>query len=119
KPYRERIEVLPMGLDLEPYIHPSAAHSEKAAEIARRYPGPIWLTCGRLTYYKGLLNAIRALKKVPGTLIMVGSGPELDALRAEAARQRAQAELDHRIMARRCLEIYKAVVRPAVQEVDA
>lgn len=83
RPYRERIEVLPMGLDLEPYLNPSEAHREKAAALAQRHPGPIWLTCGRLTYYKGLLNAIRALKKIPGTLIMVGSGPERDALEAE------------------------------------
>jgi rhamnosyl/mannosyltransferase len=85
KSYRERIEVLPMGLDLEPYLTPSAAHRQTTAELTKKYPGPIWLTCGRLTYYKGLLNAVRALKKIPGTLIMVGSGPERDALEAEVS----------------------------------
>ncbi len=84
RPYRDRVEVFPLGLDLSPYLHPSAEHARFAEELKSRYKQPIWLCCGRLVYYKGLMNAIRALESVPGTLILVGSGPELDALRAEA-----------------------------------
>ena len=43
--------------------------------IGGRYPGPIWLSIGRLVYYKGLENAVRALADVPGTLLIVGTGP--------------------------------------------
>jgi len=82
--YRDRIRVLPMGLDLEPYLNPTDEDRRKTAELIARYPGPLWLACGRLIYYKGLHNAIRALRHVPGTLLIVGDGPERAALAAEA-----------------------------------
>jgi len=82
--YRDRIRVLPMGLDLEPYLNPPADDRRKAEELKARYTGPLWLACGRLIYYKGLHNAIRALPHVPGTLLIVGDGPERATLAAEA-----------------------------------
>ena len=85
RPYGDRIEVLPMGLDLRPYLEPSAAAQAEAEAIRARHAGPIWLGCGRLIYYKGFRNAIRALARVPGTLLLVGDGPERPALEAEAA----------------------------------
>ena len=81
--YSKKTEILPMGIDLEPYLNPSIEHRDKAAELIRSVNGPIWLACGRLVYYKGLINAVRALAAVPGTLIIIGSGPEFDALNAE------------------------------------
>jgi rhamnosyl/mannosyltransferase len=86
-PYRDRLEVVPHGLDLTPYLDPTPEHQAEAARIAARYPGPLWLGCGRLVYYKGFDVAIRALTRVPGTLILVGGGPERPALEAEASRQ--------------------------------
>jgi glycosyltransferase involved in cell wall biosynthesis len=74
--YRDRIRVLPMGIDLEPYLNPSEDDRHKTAELQTRYPGPLWLACGRLVYYKGLYNAIHAIANVPGTLLIVGDGPE-------------------------------------------
>ena len=87
KAYAKQIEVLPMGLDLQPYLNASEEHRHAAAELRKKYAEPIWLTSGRLIYYKGLSTAIRAFKKVPGTLILVGSGSEEDSLRAEVAAQ--------------------------------
>ncbi len=84
--YRDRIQVLPMGLDLQPYTDPSAEDQERAREIQRTYPGPLWLACGRLIYYKGLHNGIQALAQVPGTLLIVGDGPERAKLEAESTR---------------------------------
>ncbi|MEI6236435.1 MAG: glycosyltransferase [Planctomycetota bacterium] len=81
--YVDRLEVLPMGLDLEPYLNPSEAHRAEAAAISKKYPGPIWFSCGRLTYYKGMLTAIRALQHIAGTLIIIGSGQEEDPLQTE------------------------------------
>lgn len=74
--YPERVRVLPMGIELEPYLSPQLQDQEQAVEIQARYPGPIWLAAGRLTYYKGLHNALHALKHVPGTLLIAGEGPE-------------------------------------------
>ena len=81
--YAKRQEVVPMGLDLEPYLHPSDEHRRSAARLRAEHR-PLWFYCGRLVYYKGLNVALRALQSIPGTLAIVGSGPELDALTAQA-----------------------------------
>ncbi len=84
--YAGRLQVLPMGIDLSPYRDPSAADLAEAEAIRQRWTGPRWLGCGRLIYYKGFLNAVRALPEVPGTLMLVGDGPERAGLLAEAER---------------------------------
>ena len=86
--YTDRIQVLPMGIDLEPYMNPSAENIERAKAIRDQHSrgGPIWLCAGRLVYYKGILNAIRALKLVEGRLLIVGDGPDETELRDEANR---------------------------------
>ena len=84
RPYSDRVEVVPMGIDLERYLHPSADDRAEAERIAKTYRGPIWLGCGRLIYYKGFPNAVRALTRVEGTLLLVGDGPDRSALEAEA-----------------------------------
>jgi rhamnosyl/mannosyltransferase len=78
--------VLPNGIDLAPYSDPSPEDQAESHRIRAAHPGPLWLGVGRLVYYKGFLNAIRALTGVPGTLLLVGDGPEEPALCAEAAR---------------------------------
>ncbi len=86
--YADRLETLPHGIDLEPYAAPSAADRAEAAAIRDRHAGggPLWVGCGRLVYYKGFLVAIRALAHVPGTLVIVGEGPDRPRLEAEADR---------------------------------
>jgi len=84
KRYADRMSVLPNGLDLAPYLEPSPEHWAEAKAIRGRYKGPIWLGCGRLVYYKGFHNAIRALTRVEGTLLLVGGGPERSSLEQEA-----------------------------------
>jgi glycosyltransferase involved in cell wall biosynthesis len=84
RPYRDRVRVLPHGIDLAPYLDPSPSHVAESRAIRGRYAGPLWLGCGRMVYYKGFSNAIRALADVPGTLLLSGDGPDAPALRAEA-----------------------------------
>jgi rhamnosyl/mannosyltransferase len=88
RPYMDRLQVLPMGIDLRPYLDPSPETREEARRIRARYgsDGPLWLCAGRLVYYKGLINAIRALTRVPGRLLVIGDGPDLPELRDEAER---------------------------------
>lgn len=86
RPYGERLECLPNGIDLAPYLEPSEAQRAEAAAIRARYPGPLWLAAGRMVYYKGFVHALRALAEVPGTLLLVGDGPDRPALEAEANR---------------------------------
>jgi rhamnosyl/mannosyltransferase len=73
--FAEKLEVLPLGIDLGPFLQPSPEALAAARSARERYPGPIWLSVGRLAYYKGLNVAVRALRHVPGTLVVVGTGP--------------------------------------------
>ena len=67
--------VLPIGLELAPFLDPSPEVREHGDRLRRTYPGPLWFFCGRLVYYKGLETALHALRSVPGTLLIAGDGP--------------------------------------------
>ena len=82
----ERVAVLPIGLDLEPFLDPSPEVLAKGDLLRRSYPGPLWFTCGRLVYYKGLETALEALRSVPGTLLIGGDGPARPGLERLAVR---------------------------------
>jgi glycosyltransferase involved in cell wall biosynthesis len=86
--YADRLHVLPMGIDVAPYLEPSAEVRARAARIREKHAlgGPLWLCTGRFVYYKGFLNAIRALAHVEGRLLMIGDGPNQPELQAEADR---------------------------------
>ncbi|WP_406701330.1 glycosyltransferase (plasmid) [Singulisphaera sp. Ch08] len=88
RPYTDRLYVLPHGVELQPYLDPSSEDRERAAQIRAQYAsdGPLWLCAGRHVYYKGFVNAIRALTRVRGRLLLLGDGPDQQALRAEAQR---------------------------------
>lgn len=86
RPYTDRLAVLPNGIDLQPYLEPSADHRAEAQRIRARYPGPLWVGCGRMVYYKGFPNALKALPHVPGTLLLIGGGPLREKLEHQAAR---------------------------------
>jgi glycosyltransferase involved in cell wall biosynthesis len=74
---QHKVVTLPMGIDLAPFLSPSRAARAHADALRRRYQsaGPLWLCVGRCVYYKGYDTAIRALREVPGTLMIVGQGP--------------------------------------------
>jgi rhamnosyl/mannosyltransferase len=79
--YPHKIGTLPFGIDLEPFMKPSAEVRRLEAEYRSVHGQPLWLAVGRLVYYKGLDVALRALTDVPGRLLLVGSGPEEGQLR--------------------------------------
>lgn len=92
--YRRRVEVLPFGIDLEPYVSPSPAALAERDRLLRAHGSPLWLCVGRLVYYKGLKNAVAALPHVPGKLLMVGTGP----LRGPIERQASALGVAQRIV---------------------
>jgi rhamnosyl/mannosyltransferase len=92
--HRNRLIVLPHGIDSKPFLEPSLEDRQEADRIRHQYPAPLWLACGRLTYYKGLIYAVRALPHVPGTLLIIGDGPEKARLEAEVGR----LALDRRVV---------------------
>jgi glycosyltransferase involved in cell wall biosynthesis len=86
--YSDRLRVVPMGVDLVPYRNCTDADRAEAARIRAEHArgGPLWLSVGRAVYYKGFMNAVRALKQIEGRWVLIGDGPEIPALRAEADR---------------------------------
>ena len=83
--HRSKVAVLPLGIDLEPFRNPTPAAQAYARELQARHGSPLWLCVGRLIYYKGLHVALAALRAVPGTLLVLGTGPLEADLRAKAA----------------------------------
>jgi glycosyltransferase involved in cell wall biosynthesis len=73
--YIDRVAVLPIGLELAPFLAPAPEVRARSDHLKRSYPGPLWFFCGRLVYYKGLETALLALRSVPGTLLIAGDGP--------------------------------------------
>jgi rhamnosyl/mannosyltransferase len=88
--YDDRVRLLPIGIDLGPYLDPSPSARAVAVRVRERHArgGPLWVCAGRQVYYKGLVHAVRALTRVPGTLVLIGDGPEQPALRDEARKLR-------------------------------
>ena len=92
--YADKTSVLPFGIDLQPYLQPSQEARAHADELRREHGQPLWLAVGRLVYYKGLHNAIRALASVPGRLLVIGEGP----LGSELRRLARETGTDERIV---------------------
>lgn len=85
--YSAKVQVLPLGIDLDPYVAPAIGAQEAAARWRRRFGTPLWLCVGRLVYYKGLQHAIAALAQTPGKLLIIGTGPLRSALEALAEKE--------------------------------
>ncbi len=83
--FRSKVEPLPLGADLTPFLDPSPAAQAHAERFRKLYPGPIWVSVGRLIYYKALDVALRALREVPGTLVVIGTGPMEEQWKRQAA----------------------------------
>lgn len=79
--HRNRVTPLPLGIDLEPFLNPSAESMEIAAAWKQQFGEPLWLCVGRLVYYKGFETAVRALARAPGRLVVIGTGPREPILR--------------------------------------
>lgn len=88
--HRDKVHVIPLGLDLSPFLDPAPGARAEAARLQAAYPGPLWVSVGRLVYYKGLETAVRALRELQGTLLLVGVGP-LQARLKSLARQQGVA----------------------------
>ena len=74
--FREKIAVIPYGIDLEIFRKTPQREAEAQAIRARFGGGPLLLAVGRLIYYKGFEVAIRALVDLPGAhLLILGDGP--------------------------------------------
>ncbi len=91
--YSDRVSVLPIGLELEPFLEPAPEVRQHGEYLKRSHPGPIWFFCGRLVYYKGFETALLAMRSVPGTLLIAGDGP----LRPRLERLKDRLDLKDRV----------------------
>jgi rhamnosyl/mannosyltransferase len=81
--YRDKVEVIPIGLDETSY----AAPTDEKLRYWRERAGPkFFLFVGNLRYYKGLHVLLDALPGTDFRVVIVGSGPVEQELRAQAER---------------------------------
>jgi rhamnosyl/mannosyltransferase len=85
--YAHKVGVLPLGINLRPYLNPSNAALAFARQLRAEHGSPLWLSVGRLVYYKGLPIALEALRAVAGKLLVIGVGPLETDLRKIAHEQ--------------------------------
>jgi rhamnosyl/mannosyltransferase len=72
--FQDKCTVIPLGIDLDRFRF----RPQQAAEIdavRARYGPDIVLFIGRFRHYKGLHLLIRAMTRVEGTLLLIGTGP--------------------------------------------
>ncbi len=85
RPYISKCKLIPYGIELTS-PQSTSTNTLAAAKIRKDIVGPIVLAVGRLIYYKGFDVAIRAMARVPATLLLIGDGPlrkSLEALSSE------------------------------------
>lgn len=81
--YRDKVSVIPFGLDRAAYPDPS---EERLAYWRTQFGSKFFLFVGVLRYYKGLHFLLEALQGLPYPVLIVGSGPEEQALKEQAQR---------------------------------
>lgn len=83
--YRDKVEVIPIGLDPESYPEPT---EEKLRYWRERAGAKFFLFVGNLRYYKGLHILLDALQGTDFRVVIVGSGPVEHELKQQAERLR-------------------------------
>jgi len=119
-PHRERVGVVPLGVDLE-HFRPDPRAPDPLPQVAH----PRVLFVGRLRHYKGLPVLAAALARLPGLqLVVVGDGPERRrleaALRCGGCRDRAHllGEVSDEILLR-LYQTSDAAVLPSTSRAEA
>lgn len=83
--HRAKVRTLPLGIDRAAWRQADPAALERVRTRVGGDDGPLWLSVGRLVYYKGLEVGVRALVDAPGRWAIVGTGPDGARLQALAA----------------------------------
>ena len=86
KGFVDKLNYTPLILELDKYYYPSTQSLSFAQFLRDTFGDTIWLSVGRLVYYKGLHVAIQALTQLPGVLVIIGSGPLEKELKSLAHR---------------------------------
>lgn len=89
-PFRDRVTVVPFGIDVDRWI-PDAAIEARAAVLRRDAGRPIVLFAGRHVAYKGLPILIEAAAPLDVHVAVIGDGPMRAEWEAVAGRQQGRA----------------------------
>lgn len=82
----DKITIVPLAIDASRFGG-LASTEARAAQIRQELGGPMTLFVGELRYYKSVHVLIQAMRRVAGSLAVVGGGPEETKLKAQAARE--------------------------------
>ncbi|HWW08045.1 glycosyltransferase family 4 protein [Collimonas sp.] len=82
--YKDKTEVIPIGLDKNNYAAPSAARMD---EWQKRIGGKFFLFVGAIRYYKGLHILLDAARGTDYPIVIVGAGPIEQELKQRAEEQ--------------------------------
>jgi rhamnosyl/mannosyltransferase len=93
QPYRDRISVIPFGVDVEPW-QSTAAIQLRVAQLRRAAGRPMVLFVGRLVPYKGVDVLIKAVSALPVHLVIAGDGPMRGAWEQLANEQRGRGTVE-------------------------
>jgi rhamnosyl/mannosyltransferase len=90
-PHRERVRVIPYGIDLAPYVSPLS--EDAAVRYRARFGTRVVLGAGRLIYYKGFEVLLDAITRIQAHLVIVGDGP----LRSSLEKRARELGIAHRV----------------------
>ncbi len=79
--HRERVEVIPIGLDPKSYPPPAPA---RLAELEREHGRRFFLFIGMLRYYKGIHVLLDAVRHTDIPVVIAGGGPLEESLRSQS-----------------------------------
>lgn len=82
-PYRDRLAVVPFGIDASRW-DATPAIARRVAAIRAAGSGPLILFAGRMVPYKGVDVLLRALAGLDASAVLVGDGPSREGWRALA-----------------------------------
>ena len=72
--YDEILDYLPLSLESFDYVNPNPEVIAYSHQLQEKHSEPLWLSVGRLVYYKAFHIAIEALKYTKGKLIIICIG---------------------------------------------
>lgn len=84
--FRDKCDILPFGIN-EQAFDADEETARGAAAIRKKLGTPLILGIGRFVYYKGFSYLLEAMKGVDAQLALVGTGPLLPVLQAQAERE--------------------------------